>query len=239
MADKEGNLSFQQLSVIDLLKSHIQSQRDAIASLENKAQHNFTIINIIVAIVAALNLDLGAADNLHQIVSERPVLILIFVGYAFVVVLSLGALVIRKQATVPMKVSTKHVLDWSACEMEHHFDILTRSYVDIYKHNDRIVKIKGRSIQWAYTSMGTVIALIFVEALGMLPVLIDLFSSLIGVIRLLVEYRYTGPVGITFVCVLFATSPTVRSVLPFQMRVAVSGLVSSLRAIVTRFRRQK
>ncbi len=33
----DENLSFQQLSVLDLLKSHIQSQRDAIASLEEGA----------------------------------------------------------------------------------------------------------------------------------------------------------------------------------------------------------
>lgn len=112
----EEDLNSQQLRVLDLLKAHIQSQTDAIATLESKAQNNFTIINIIVAIVAALNLELGTADNFHQIISERPLLLLIFVGYALVVVLSLRALVIRKQATVPMTVSVKHAKDWSECE---------------------------------------------------------------------------------------------------------------------------
>ena len=82
----EEDLNSQQLRVLDLLKAHIQSQTDAIATLESKAQNNFTIINIIVAIVAALNLELGTADNFHQIISERPLLLLIFVGYALVVV---------------------------------------------------------------------------------------------------------------------------------------------------------
>ena len=71
MAEQDTSLSFQQLSVIDLLKSHIQSQKDAIKTLENKAQHNFDIINIIAAIVAALNLDLGDTYNVRQILSER------------------------------------------------------------------------------------------------------------------------------------------------------------------------
>ena len=105
MASPDENLSFQQLRVLDLLKSHIQSQRDAIDTLENKAQRNFTIINIITGIVAALNL--GSMDTLPNIVSERPMLILIFCGYVLVVVLSLGALVIRRQASVPMRVSRK------------------------------------------------------------------------------------------------------------------------------------
>ncbi len=237
MTRTEEDLSFQQLRVLDLLKSHIQSQTDAIATLENKAQNNFTIINIIVAIVAALNLELRTADNLHQIISERPLLLLIFVGYALVVVLSLRALVIRKQATVPMTVSVKYARDWSECELGHQFDILIRSYVDIYKHNDRIVKLKGRSIQWAYTSIGAVIAVIFVEALGMLPVLIDLFLSLLNILSLFVKYGYTAPVGITFVCVLFATNPSLRSYLLSQTRVAVSALVEKLEGLVKRLRR--
>ena len=237
MTDGEGNLSFQQISVLDLLKSHTQSQRDAIATLENKAQRNFTIINIIVALVAALNLDLREAANLQQIISGRPLLVLIFVGYALVAILSLGALVIRTQATVPMKVSVRHAQDWADCELEHHVDILIRSYVDIYKHNDRIVKLKGRSIQWAYTSIGAVIAVIFVEALGMLPVLIDLFSSLLSVLRLFVKNRYTAPVGITFICILFATSPSVRSCLRFQTRVVASALVNAFAALGNRLRR--
>ncbi len=237
MAGADGSLSFQQLSVLDLLKSHIESQRDAIASLENKAQNNFTIINIIVAIVAALNLELGAAESLQEIVSERPLLVLIFVGYASVVVLSLNALAIRQQATVPMTVSVKHAIDWSECELDHHLDILVRSYVDVYKYNERIVLFKGRSIKWTYTVIGVVIAATFVEALGMLPILIDLILRLSSVLRQLAEHRFTAPVGIILVCALFVTSPSLRSYLRSQTRAAVSALVEKLADLVKRLRR--
>lgn len=238
MALTVEELNSQQIRVLDLLKAHIQSQTDAIATLESKAQNNFTIINIIVAIVAALNLELGAAKSLHHIISERPLLLAIFAGYALVVVLSLRALVIRKQATAPMTVSVKHAKDWSECEPGHQFDILIRSYVDIYRHNGRIVKLKGRSIQWAYTAIGAVIAVIFVEALGMLPILVELFLGVLNVLSLIVRSRYTAPVGVTFVCVLYATSPSLRSYPLSQTRAAVSASVERLAGLVKRLRRQ-
>ena len=237
MTRTEEDLTIQQQSVLDLLKSHIESQRDAITTLENKAQNNFIIINIIVAIVAALNLDLGSTDSLQEIVSKRPLLPLIFIGYAFVVILSLRALVIRKEATVPMTVSVKHAKDWSECELEHHFDILMRSYVDIYKHNDRIVLPKGRSIQWAYTAIGAVIAMIFVEALGMLPLLIGILLRLLSILRQLAEYRYTAPVGISIVCLLFLSSPSVRFYIQTHRKVLVSALERKFAALAKRLRR--
>lgn len=239
MTDTEGSLSFQQLSVLDLLKSHIQSQRDAITTLENKAQRNFTIINIIIGIVAALNLNLGGTDTLPIVVSERPMLVLIFVGYVLVVVLSLGALVIRRQASVPMTVSVKNTIEWSETDVKHHFDILTRSFVRIYRHNERIVKLKGRSVQWSYTIIFAVIAAIFVEVLGLTSFAIDLILIIVSSIRQLAENRYTSPIGISLVCVLFASSQTVRFYLGPQTRVAVSAAARWPVAAVKRFRRLK
>ena len=235
----DENLSVQQLSVLELLKSHIQSQKDAISALENKAQRNFTIINIIVAFVAALNLDIRDTESLHQLVSTRHLLTLVFVGYALVAILSLGALVIRTQATVPMKVSVKNAKDWSQCDLEHHCDILMRSYIDIYKHNERIVKLKGRRIQWAHTTIGFVIATIFVESLGLLPVISDFVLILWTVIRPIVENQMTSLVGTIFVSLLFATNLFVHSYLPFRKRVAASALVQLFPLSLNRFRRSK
>ncbi len=45
-----------QEKVIQLLQAHVQSQKSAIKTLESKAMHNLTIVNIIAGIVAALNL---------------------------------------------------------------------------------------------------------------------------------------------------------------------------------------
>ncbi len=239
MANPDENLSYQQLSVLDLLKSHTQFQRDAIATLEGKAQNNFTIINIIVAIVAALNIEVGAAESFHQIVSERPLILLIFVGYVIVVVLSLHALAIRQQASVPMEVSLRHAQDWSRTDLDHHVDILVKSYVEIYKYNYRIVKFKGRSIKWAYTTIGAVIALIFVEALGMLPVLTNWFLHLVSTLRLVLLSRFLAPAGVTFVCVLFVSSRSARSYLLSRMKARASAPVKRLRAFANRFRRSQ
>ncbi len=180
MVGQDAKLSYQQLSVIDLLKAHIQSQKDAITTLETKAQHNFTIINIIAAIVAALNLELGEADKIQQIINERPLLILISFGYVVVVYLSIRALVLRKQGTEPMAVSLKNAQDWSNCDLEHHYDILTKSYVQIYEHNEGIVELKGRRVQWSHTLIAIIIGLIVMEATGMWPHIVYLVDNAIN-----------------------------------------------------------
>lgn len=167
MTEHHNDLSFQQLSVLELLKAHIQSQKDAIATLETKAQQNFTTINIIAAIVAALNIDLGQTDSLRQVINERPLFALILLGYAAVVILSIWAVMLRKQASQPMEVSVENANDWSNCDLAHHLDILTKSYVNLHKHNGEIVKQKGLLVQWAHITIVIVIGLIFWEALGL------------------------------------------------------------------------
>lgn len=180
MSDPDAKLSFQQQSVLILLKAHAQSQRDAIQTLESKAQHNFTIINIIAAIVAALNLELGAADELQQIINERPLLVLVLVGYVVVVYLSIRALVVRTQATEPMEVSLQNAQAWSSCDLKHHFDILIKSYVQIHEHNHTIVDLKGRRVQWAYRFIAATVALVIVEASGLWPQIAGLFENILG-----------------------------------------------------------
>ncbi len=169
MADNDRSLSYQKLSVLELLKAHCESQKDAIKILESKAQHNFTIINIVAAIVAALNLELGATEQIQKTIIERPLLTLIFIGYVLVVYFSIRALVLRKQASEPMDVSLTNAREWSTCDLEHHYDILVESYVNIYSHNEKIVELKGRRVQWAHTFIALVIVLIGLEALGLWP----------------------------------------------------------------------
>ena len=168
MNEQDTRLTYQQESVVNLLRSHVQSQKDAIQTLENKAQHNFTIINIIAALVAALNLELGKTGGIQQIVNERPLLILIFVGYVVIVFLSIWTLMLRKQATEPMTVSLQNAQDWSSCELEHYYNILMESYVQIYDHNEKIVKLKGRKVQWSHILIALTIGLICLEVSGLL-----------------------------------------------------------------------
>lgn len=167
MTEKNTNLTYQQLSVIELLKAHLQSQKDAINTLENKAQQNFTTINIIAAIVAALNLELGQADKIQQVINERPLFALILIGYAIVVILSIWAVMLRAWASQPMKISLQNAHDWSNCDLDHHFDILTKSYVAIHEHNEKIARQKRLLVRWAHIMIVVVIALIFLEASGL------------------------------------------------------------------------
>ncbi len=167
MTEQDPKLSYQQLSVVDLLKSNIQSRKDAIRTLENKAQHNFTIINIVAAIVAALNLELAETYKIQQLFSEQPIFILIFIGYAAILLLSIWVLVPREQGTAAMTVSLKNAQDWSSCDLEHHYDILIKSYVQIYEHNEKIVIQKGKLVKWAHILIVIVIGLIFWEVSGL------------------------------------------------------------------------
>ena len=180
MTSSLTELSYQQQSVLDLLKAHIQSQKDAIKTLESKAQHNFTIFNIIAAIVAALNLELGDSNGVQQILNERPLLVLIFIGYVAVVFLSIRALVLREQATAPMTVSCKNIQDWSRTSLEHHYDILTKSYLKIYEHNEKIVEFKGRSVRWAHRLIAATVAMVIVEASGLWPHIANFVETILS-----------------------------------------------------------
>lgn len=171
MSEQKTQLTYQQESVIELLKAHVQSQRDAIQTIENKAQQNFIIINIIVAIIATFNLGLGETNSIHQIINERPLLIVIFLVSALIAFLSIRTLTVRKHATYPMDPSHKNAKEWSNSDLEHYYDILVRSYLNIYDHNKEIVDSKGVMVKSAHRLLAMVIVLICLEVSGLLTLL--------------------------------------------------------------------
>lgn len=171
MSEQNTQLTYQRQSVIELLKTHIQSQNDAIKTLENKAQQNFIIINIIIAIVATFNLGLGETNSMRQIINERPPLFFIFLASAFIALLSIRTIAVRKHATHPMDPSYKNAKEWSNSDLEHHYDILVRSYLNIYDHNKEIVDSKGIMVKLAHRLLAVVIVLICLEASGFLTLL--------------------------------------------------------------------
>ena len=68
----DAKTSHNQEQVVQILKAHVQSQKEAIKTLEIKAMHNLTIVNIIAGIVAALNLPFGAGEaRLQQILGNH------------------------------------------------------------------------------------------------------------------------------------------------------------------------
>ena len=171
MVEQNKALTYQQQSVLELLKAHVKFQDDAIKTLENKAQQNFIIINIIAAIVATLNLGLEETNLIQQITNEQLFLVIalvIFVFYVLIALLSIHTLTVRKHATHPMNPSSKNIREWSNSELEHHYDILVKSYLNIYYHNEEIVDSKGIMIKLAHRLIAIVIVLISLEALILL-----------------------------------------------------------------------
>ncbi len=82
-----------------------------------------------------------------------------------------------------MTVALKNAQDWSSCDLEHHYDILTKSYVQIYEHNEEIVELKGRRVQWAHTLIAIIIGLIVLEATGLWPQIANLVENAINSLR--------------------------------------------------------
>ncbi len=162
-------------SVIELLQAHVKSQKDAIRTLESKAMHNLTIVNIIAGIVAALNLPFGAGEvRLRQIFREEPAIYAVAVLFsvvllflcALVAYLSIRTLWVRRQRTHPMEPTEQNAKDWSACEPEYFLELLQTSYLQIYTRNARIVDDKGSMVVWSHRLIVTIIVVIFLGSIG-------------------------------------------------------------------------
>ena len=171
-------LTFQEESVLDLLKSHVQSQKDAIDALQRKAQYNFTIVNIIAAIVAGLNFD-------YQWSAERPggavlgvVIVLAMLALYFVIaLLSIRALWVKRQYTFPMQPTAENVANWTNCGAEHHKTVLRDSYLLIFRRNARILRSKGNMVLWSHRLIiVSLLLLLLFAVLGILPGMISAVS---------------------------------------------------------------
>ena len=170
-------LTYQEGSVLNLLRHHLRSQRVAIESIESKARHNFTVINIVAAILATVNLDFRDIADVQDIIAQRPLLLMIFLSYIVVVVLSILALLVRAQATEPMKVTQQNVSEWAACDLGHHYEILTKSYVQIYTANQRVVNGKGRLVLVSQLLIALVILCVLIDTFDALDLIRRLSGS--------------------------------------------------------------
>ncbi|MCY3831695.1 MAG: hypothetical protein OXG85_01685 [Chloroflexi bacterium] len=158
-------------NVTQLLQAHVQSQKDAIRTLESKAMHNLTIVNIIAGIVAALNLPFSAGEaRLQQRFGNQPlaylfattISILLVSLCALVAILSIRTLWVRRLRTHPMQPSEQNVKDWSACDPEYFSEIMQKSYLQIYENNACIVDDKGSMVTWSHKVIAAIIILILI-----------------------------------------------------------------------------
>jgi hypothetical protein len=165
MAELKTDLTFQQANVLDLMKSHVKSLSEASDALDNKAQQNFSLSSIIVAIVGVLNLGLEDTDQIQQILVERPLFIGIFGVYALIVILSIIARLPKSVGTHPMTPTWKEAQTWLNLDLEKYYDKLLAAYVQIYEKNKSVVIWKSWLVWISNLLVALDVGLIFVEAL--------------------------------------------------------------------------
>lgn len=162
--------------VLELLKAHVESQKDAIKHLEQKALHNLVAVNIIAGIVAAFNLPFIAGDVVLRRVLENQrevyavVLILssVFVAVcAMVALLSVRVLRVRTQSTHPMDPTEDNIRDWTLTDTPYFQELIRASYLQIYQNNAHIVDGKGDMVRWSHRLMTVLILLILACIIGL------------------------------------------------------------------------
>lgn len=133
MDTQDASLTFNEKSVLELLKTHVQSRKDAIDVLQKKAQYNFTVANILAAILAGFNLDSLSNANPDTVEQLRLNLLgLMGIFYICIATLSTYAMFVRPRLSHPMEPCSDVVKEWSECTLAHHKKILSDSYLHIY-----------------------------------------------------------------------------------------------------------
>ena len=178
MVARHDLMTFQEESVLELLKAHVQSQKQAIDALQRKAQYNFTIINIIAAIVAGFNIDQQwSADRPGGTVIGLLLVLAMLILYFVIALLSIRALWVRREYTYPMKPNEANIISWMGCGIEVHKTILRDSYLLIFKRNDRILRNKGNMVLWSHRLI--VLALLLLMSFAVYGI----FSSVIQAVN--------------------------------------------------------
>ena len=168
-SDMVTELTFQQSNVIELLKSHLLSQQEALKTLESKARHNFTIINIIAAIIVGFNFGLSGTNDLRLMVGERPLLLLSVVMYVVIAILSLRILYVKEHATYPMNPSRSNIEAWSNCSLSDHYEVLSQSYLLVYESNAKIVDSKGVLLKTSHRLLTASILVLVLDSAQVFP----------------------------------------------------------------------
>ena len=180
MCAGDSTLNFNERSVLELLKAHVQWQTDSIDALQRKAQFNFTTVNVLAAIVAGFNIDSVPAAELPLITCTRVVLLVLMGAlYCSVAWFSIGALWVRTQRTHPMEPSKTNVNDWSKCTPEHHKKILMESYLIVFDDNAKIVAEIAGKVTRSHKLILVAIVLFMLQALILLSPVVDILTRLL------------------------------------------------------------
>lgn len=175
MIDKSPTFNIQQ-RVDELLQAHVQSQKDAIKSLEQKALHNLIIVNIVAGIIAAFNFPLLADNSRVQLMvgSQREVFGIVFIATlafvgvcALVAIMSVRVLWVRDLYTHPMEPSRRNISRWSRANQDYFPTLLRDSYLTIYNNNAQILYDKGNMVRWSHRLIALMIISILAASVGL------------------------------------------------------------------------
>ncbi|MCY4071454.1 MAG: hypothetical protein OXG60_09145 [Chloroflexi bacterium] len=141
--------TLQKQAVIQLLHSNVCWLDEATNSLEKKAQLNFYVTNVIAAILSSLNLA-HIESNLIEISSRHyGLLVLVFLGYLVVMILSISALSPSDYLAYPLDPDEETVKQWSELDRQRFYEKLTESWILIYRNNKKINENKGILVLWS------------------------------------------------------------------------------------------
>lgn len=160
----DDTLNFQQRSVLELLRAQLESLEATAAKLDEKAQQNIGVSSVIVAIVSALQL--RPEGDIQPGTVSTIFIILIFLVYAAVFLLSYWARLPRTVVGRPLAPTKTDVQDWLGRSETQYFSGLVNSYIASIESHEAAVARKARLVRLATLLIGVDVLLIFLGVIA-------------------------------------------------------------------------
>ncbi|HMM29996.1 MAG TPA: hypothetical protein PKD46_17070 [Aggregatilineaceae bacterium] len=156
-------MNFQERSVLELLKTQLATLETSATKLDDKAQQNISVSSVIVALVSALQL--RPEDELPIGTVSTIFIILIFIVYAAVFLLSYWARLPRDVVGPPLNPDKATIKEWLGRSDSQYYSGLVNSYVDAIASHAQAVREKARLVRVATFLIGVDVLLIFLGVL--------------------------------------------------------------------------
>lgn len=172
MLDPDSELTFQQRNVIATLKDHATFIDGAIDTIERKAHHNFTVINIVVAVAGAVNLCSLASPEIPRAIKDNGLYLATYLPTAYLLFtylrtafLSVDAMAVEERGSHPILVTEEEVARWQdEYSVEEYYKWTVDAYIQIYQENKCISLSKAKSIVASHEYIRNAIVTVIVQA---------------------------------------------------------------------------
>lgn len=171
MDKKLTGLTFQQKTVLATLQKHTQFIDEAIITIENKAQQNFTIVNIVAAIAGAVNISSLSPSEIAQAIQSNPYFLLIYspsillaISYCATVFFSMQAMSLAVHGSHPILVTEEEVMRWEKYPISAFYKWTKLAYIEIYKENKCVSEKKAKSVHYSRRCISVAVSALFIQA---------------------------------------------------------------------------